>query len=231
MANCESCGATIPSSAISTSLRAARCPHCGTLVDLDRGMPQFVAGTARKDAMPAPIPERWTIEDGMRGLSVRWSWFQYTALILIPFALFWNGIMVAMGVAATDHGQHLERLLIGLAIPHVWIGMGLIYFILATFLNSTTISAYDGQLLVRKGPLPWFGNRTLGVVDIEQLFVLEKHGNKGKITYELCAVMRDGRNQSVLTGIDSLDQARFLESKFEQYLHIEDRPVPGEAAR
>ena len=47
--------------------------------------------------------------------------------------------------------------------------------------------------LISKGPMPWLGNRSIPVEELRQLFVVEKRGNRGAVSYEVCAVLRDGR--------------------------------------
>jgi len=228
MVTCPSCGTGLPPSALSNALQAARCPTCNTLVDLAAPGSRLAPREERRGALAAPIPEKWKVDEGPRTLTARWSWFTWTALIMVPFTLFWNGILAGMAFGVTEGGAHPERLLIGLAVPHVWVGLGLAYGTLATFVNSTTVKAGDGVISVRKGPLPWLGNRSIPVDELKQLFVVEKRGNRGSVSYDVCAVLRDGRKQALVTGLDSSDKARFLETRLEQVLDIQDQPVEGE---
>lgn len=202
------------------------CPSCGA------ALPDRVVDTpVVKPSPPAlPIPERWQVEAGPRSLVARWRWFGLSSFILVPFTLFWNGILLAMAGGVTEGLEHPERLLYALAVPHVWVGIGLVYFTLATFLNTTAVSAHHGRLTVKHGPMPWRGNQNLDGTDVKQLFVLEKRGNKGGLSYELCAMLRDGRKVSLVRGIEAA-QARFLEVRLEQALGIQDLPVEGELHR
>lgn len=228
MVTCPSCGTGLPPSAVSSALQAARCPTCAALVDLGGPGSKLVPREERRAALAVPIPEKWKVDEGPRALTARWGWFSWSAVIMVPFTLFWNGILVGMAFGVTEGGQHPERLLIGLAVPHVWVGLGLAYGTLASFVNSTTVRAADGALTVRKGPLPWLGNRHLAVDELKQLFVVEQRGNRGRVSYDVCAVLRDGRKQALVTGLDSADKARFLETRLEQLLDIQDQPVEGE---
>ncbi len=225
MTSCPSCSASLPADAISESLSAARCPSCRALIDL--GSSRTV--TAR--AATVATPERWQVEATPGSLLVRWRWFTVLGIFIMPFALFWNGILAVAAFGVSDGFTHPERLLFGLALPHVWVGLGLFYFALATFVNSTTVRVANGFLMVRIGPLPWRGKRDLPTRDVQQLFVVEKRGNKGSVSYELCALMRDGKRQSVLTGINDELGARFLEVRLEQVMNIVDQAVAGELRR
>lgn len=223
---CTSCGAAISDSSISREIEAARCSACGAIVDLrgEKAIPK------RTNALVAPVPEGWNVEEGGAGIRVRWRWFSPVGLLLIPFTLFWNGGLALAAWGITDQLAHPERLLFGLIIPHVWIGIGLAYYCLTTLLNSTTIEAGIGSISIRVGPLPWWrGNKSVSAGELQQLFVID-HRHKSTVTYQLCAVLRDGRKQTLLTGLPTEEKARFLETRLERILAIEDRPVEGEVA-
>lgn len=215
MTTCPSCGAALPASALSASLGAARCTACRTLIDLD----------APRALQPRPVPEapkRWLVEAGPGSLLVRWRWFGPVFLFLVPFTLFWNAIMVG---AAQSAGWY------ALLLPHVWVGVGLAYFCLALLINSSTVRVAEGMLHVRHGPLPWLGTRAIPVGELSQLFVVEKRGQKGSVRYELCGLGRDGKRQSIISGLPDADAARFLEARLEHVLSIVNQPVDGEMRR
>ena len=215
----------MPGSAFSEPLAAARCPSCRSLIDLESSRviqprPQSVA-----------VPERWQVDARPGSLQVKWRWFSVVAFFLVPFTLFWNGIMTTMAVGFTEGFTHPERLFFGLLIPHVWVGIGLAYYCVALFVNSTTVKVGGGTLHVSHGPLPWRGTKTIPVRDLAQLFVVEKRGNRGSLSYELCGLMRDGKRQSILTGLTDETSARFLEVRLEQVMNIVDHAVAGELKR
>jgi hypothetical protein len=189
------------------------CESCG----------QRIGPTAKPTAFvhEAPTPERWHVDEGAGTLHVRWSWFTRAVFFIVPFMLFWNGALIGMGVTVTEGGAHLERLLLGLAVPHVWVGVGLVYWVLATFMNSTAVSLTGNTLSVRHGPLPWIGNRTLDIGDLEQLFVVEKRGSKGRVTFDVCAMKKDRTKQVLVGGLDAYERA----------LGLRDEAVSSEVAK
>jgi hypothetical protein len=207
------------------------CPNCGAVLPNDpAGASAGLLPVAAPPAPLLPIPERWEVQSSPRALTVRWRWFKAMGVVLIPFALIWNGMLLGMGVSATDNFAHPEKLVYGLFIPHVWVGLALGYFVLATLFNSSTVAVQLGRVTVKHGPLPWLGARDQSTTEFKQFFVLEKRGSKGSVSYELCALLRDGRKQSFVSGITA-EQARFLEVKLEQALGIQDVPVDGELHR
>lgn len=137
-------------------------------------------------------------------------------------------LSVASGV--TDGFTHPEKLLFGLLVPHVWIGAGLVYFTLATFLNSTTVKVRNGELTVHHGPLPWRGNHQFLANSLVQVFVVEKRSNRGTLSYDVCGLTRDGKRQQIMK-LEQPEQARFLEQRTEQALGLRDTPVEGEFRR
>ena len=114
---------------------------------------------------------------------------------------------------------------------HVWVGVGLAYYCLCLFLNSTRVELKEGTLTVQHSPLWWRGNRKLSASELQQLFVVEKRGSKGSVSYELCALSCDGKRQTLLTGLSDESSARFLEVRLEQALNITDQAVAGELRR
>jgi hypothetical protein len=207
------------------------CPNCGAVLPVDQRSQSEGLLPASPPAAPLlPIPQRWEVQSGPRSLTVKWRWFKAMGLVLIPFALIWNGMLLGMGASATEGFKHPEKLLFGLLIPHVWVGLGLAYFVLTSLLNSTTVAVNMGRVTVKHGPLPWRGNHDQPGTDFKQFFVVEKRGSKGSVSYELCALLRDGRRQSFVSGVTA-DQARFLEVKLEQALGIQDVSVDGELHR
>lgn len=185
----------------------------------------------RPRSLAVATPEKWVVQATPGSLLVRWKWFTWPAIFFIPFTLFWNGIMLTMAFGVTEGFTHPERLLFGLVLPHVWVGVGLAYYSVAMLFNSTTVNFANGTLQVTHGPIPWWGKRRLPVRDLSQLFVVEKRGNKGRVTFELCGLLADGKSVSILRGLSDEIQARFLEVRLEQVLGIVDRPVAGEVKR
>jgi Tfp pilus assembly PilM family ATPase len=71
------------------------------------------------------------------------------------------------------------------------------------------------------------------VADLKQLYAKEKVSssrNGTSITYEV-HVTRSGRNIKLVSGLESSEQAVYIEQEIEKYLNIKDIPVKGELAR
>jgi hypothetical protein len=97
------------------------------------------------------------------------------------------------------------------------------------FVNRTRISIESGDLIVRHGPLPWPGNRTIPTDDLTQLYCEEHIGSKGSRSYSLNAMTKSAKKKiSLLARLPDADQVLYLEQLLEQRLGLVDVPVAGE---
>ena len=97
--------------------------------------------------------------------------------------------------------------------------------------NSTVVKVSMGELSVRHGPLPCGSGKHVLTCDLKQLFCTEKtHRTKNgsRITYNLEALLQGGKKVQLLTGLERLEQALYVEQQVEQHLHIPDERMPDE---
>ena len=161
-----------------------------------------------------------TLEDE---LTITCSWWQLKYLFLGLFCLVWNGGLLGGFLGGMNYILCL--------MPHSWLGLGLFYYVLTGLFNRTVVAVTPDQLSIKHGPLPWFGNKQLDPIVLKQLYVQERiQRNKGQryYSYDLHMVTWDGRNQKLVGGLASPDQAFFLEQEIERFMGIKDQPVPGE---
>lgn len=114
---------------------------------------------------------------------------------------------------------------------HATVGLGLIYFCVASFINKTDVSVDTNYLTVQHYPMPWLGSQKIRVHDISQLYCKE-HITRGKngtnVSYRLHAVLQNGRDRKLLSGLSDDNQARFIEREMESVLGLENLEVTGE---
>jgi len=119
------------------------------------------------------------------------------------------------------------------ALIHLAVGVGLTYYTVCLFVNTTFIDVDEQSLHIRFAPLPWVGSKTIEARNIDQMFVQEKvsHGKNGTSrSYQLKALMKSG-NKITLIGsgaMNDVEDTQFLERKIEDFLGIRDRQVAGE---
>lgn len=246
--SCEACGATDVERDESVGLACCRVceavfplPVAEDVLDtpviddalavmFDVGVPTIeVASRLPSDVMqPSQFVERTKGDE----LVVEWSWFSYSGVPVLLFALVWNGALVKFYVDLLS-GTNLTVGICAVlfSVVHVAAGAGLVYYGLALLINRTLVRVDRRGLQVRHAPLPWMGARDVVVADIQQLYVLKRevrHDDRVTYLYDLRAVLVGNDDVPVFQGFSEHSEARFLEAKIEHWLRIEDRPVFGE---
>ncbi len=238
--SCESCGALIPADDINLERLVAKCRHCDSVFSFDgrlagrvapRRRPPLPKGLAIEKGEP-PLPSEPTYRTAPvaeRGpLEITRRWFRPHHLGLLFFCVFWDGFLVVW--YSLGSLMHVPLLFFIFPLLHVAVGLGLTYSTLAGLVNRTFIGVADGSLSIRHAPLPWFGNRSIPVEHLRQLYVRDRvsRGQSGNSTtrWELLAETGDDRTLELVTGLPDRDQAEYLEWAIEEHLGIEDEPVP-----
>jgi hypothetical protein len=116
----------------------------------------------------------------------------------------------------------------------VSLGMGIpaTYWAIAGWLNRTYLKVRPGTLSVRHMPIPWPGSKEFSRLDIKQLYAYERIGptkyDRGMTTYEVHVVTRRRGHQCLISGLETREQAMYIEQEIENHLAIEDETVRGE---
>ena len=175
------------------------------------------------------IPDRYEIENAGGIFQIRWKWWRVVAIPLLVFSLAWDSFLVSWYMGALAGGNPSLLMLI-FPIGHVAVGVAILYIGIAFLVNSTTVSIGSGQIVIRHAPLPWAGNKTIQTTQIRQLFCCERSGRKSR-SYEVMVRLTSDREVSLLSGLASEREARFLEQRIEERLGLPDTPVAGELSR
>ena len=228
--HCKSCDQEIAADDINIDKAIAKCSACNAVFGFGDLLPDGSDAMARPQRDPVPMPKAITIEDWGGNLIINRRWFSLGFVFLLFFCAAWDGFLVFWyKMAFADDAPLMMKIF---PIGHLAVGVGLTYFTLAGFLNTTRITAGSSEVTVRHGPLPWLGNRTIPASDIEQLYCTEhtcRHSNETtSITYRVNAVLSGGKKAKLLSGLTDADQALYIEQTIENRLGIEDRRVRGE---
>jgi len=159
------------------------------------------------------IPEGFELLPTPSGVIIRKIWLSWTIAPLILFAVVWDGFLFSWYRKALlmPHGAPLMQILF--PIGHLAVGIGLTYYIIASFVNKTDITIAPSSIANVTGPFPWFGNKRVEVADITDIIVRERSGNKGSISYVVMYVDRSLKERSFTSGISKKEQAEFIVSK------------------
>ncbi len=175
-----------------------------------------------------PIPEGLQIDENSQGITISYRWYSPVAWFLIFFALIWNGFMVAWMSADTP----LVFKLFGLI--HAAVGIGLVWYIVCMFLNTTIINITKHEITISHAPIPFpigYKSMQLSRFDIAQVYVAQvSTTNKGTTTYsfELRAISSKNESKKLSITCENYEKAIFYKRKIEQVMRIEPQPVEGE---
>ena len=181
--------------------------------------------------METPIPEKinLTYKEGDLIITRKWFGFQYLALAF--FCIFWDGFLVFWYAKAFESTSSMDLIMILFPLGHVAVGVGLTYTVIAGFFNTTEIRVGQGRIKIKHRPVPWFGNKTVQAHQLTQLFPkrkISRSNNGTNVSYAVYMVTQDNRQKVLLSGLENIDQANFIEEKIEGALGIKDRRIRGE---
>jgi len=174
------------------------------------------------------------------------KWFGWETLFLTAFAIFWDGFLVNWYHSIQIEAKLMEVLLFwdgfllnwyrnieidteltAMLFPviHFAIGAGLSYYALASWFNKSHIFVNGNNIEIRHRPMPWFGRKEIAFSDIKQLYVKERtpryrSGTGG--TYEVQAIMQNGRTTKLVSGLETSEQAFYIEQQVQKYLNSSD---------
>lgn len=174
------------------------------------------------------IPKNIRINEDYRSLQIEVSWFKpkyLLAFILIPTFTYF--IIQSDFVNGSLSTQSLPvYLLFGLNI----VLMGYCFIRLIT---SSIINVNQGRMWIDHKPIRIQKVISVNKENIAQLYVAKQlKVNKWygiQNTYQVNLIQSNGREMIILQDLQSIDQAKFIEKKIEDFLNIVDVPVIGEA--
>ena len=184
--------------------------------------------TRTRDSIELGLPDKVELHHRGSYIEIVRKWFGWQIVFLTGFAVFWNGLLFKWYTSIPDE---VDLMAVLFPLMHVAVGVGLTYYVLAGWFNRTHIFVNHGKIAVRHRPIPWFGNKEIAASNLQQLYAKEKvsHSNSGTtVRYEVHAITHRGRDAKIVGGLESSEQALFIEQQIEKYLHIADAPVKGE---
>lgn len=239
---CPSCSEAVPVEDVNVVKIVAKCRSCNSVFKFDDQLGPSPTPAPRLAKVPVPLPAGLTLVEGtesapvgedyrtapgsrVRGLRITRRWFGPQHVFTAFFCIAWDSFLVFWyGIAFKTHAPWLMFVF---PIAHLAVGVGLTYSAIAGIFNKTVIEVRDGKLTVRHGPIPVWGNRTIPVEDVRQLYTEEIVGSKGAKSYTLQAILAQGPTVALAKDLKNPQQALFIERTVEEHLDIADEPVAG----
>lgn len=180
--------------------------------------------------MDIGLPDKLTLNHHGSGFEIVRTWLGWQTIFLTGFAIIWDGFLFFWYSTALGFGA-VNMMMVLFPLLHVAAGVGITYTALAGWVNTTRITVDQGKITVRHGPLPWLGNKDLDGANLKQLYSKEKVSrgrNSTSVTYEVHVITAAGTNEKLVSGLDSSEQALYVEQEIERHFHIQDTPVRGQ---
>jgi hypothetical protein len=165
-----------------------------------------------------PIPEKFSITENHQEITIEKKWFSARHITLFIFSLIWNSILLFFFTAMVM--GHAPLFVYLFTMFHAIAGSWMLYTAICGFVNKTILQANNQFITVRHSPFPWTRQRKVDRRDIDQVYVTQEiHSNKGitYITYSVHLLTRNNKTLSLLKGLDTLAEARFIEQKLEVF--------------
>jgi hypothetical protein len=226
---CHHCGAEIPAQNINPQRGPAKCPNCQAVLDLAEVKKRRPLSYPKQ--LDLPLPKGLTIEKTENELKISRPWVGTTSWLPLAIALLCSGGLVvgSLRLAWDTIGSVLGGVLLLIGATLV------LYLVLTTLINKTTISVNPTALEIKHGPLPalvW-PNRQFDATQIKSLHVEEKiTSERGSTTYsyQLYVTLTPDKREALFSWLNfsEWDQVLYLEQEIERYLGLKDHPRPGE---
>ena len=157
---CPQCGALVEAENINLNNMMAKCGQCNAVFSIADRQPSGAWSSSSsprdQDPIPMAMPNNISVDNDGRRLQIIRRWRSWQVLFLLPFTLFWNGIIFVVFVPNFSRNS-FDNMPTLFLLPFMLIGLGFAYYSLAMLLNSTTITVDRDQMLIRHGPLPFPG--------------------------------------------------------------------------
>jgi hypothetical protein len=181
-----------------------------------------------KEPMDIGLPEKLSLQRFPDYIHISRKWFGFQVIFMTVFAVFWNFFLVNFYANMSENADIFARLF---PLIHVAVGIGITYYVIAGWFNTSNVVVSKNTIEINHKPVPWFGNKKLKSTELKQLYAKEKvnrNNNGTTVTYEVHAVLNSGNNLKLLSGLETSEQALYIEQEIEKYLNIKNAPVRGE---
>lgn len=224
--SCPNCRAEILSEDINIDKLVAKCRSCHHVFSFEEQIQQ--AQRHRPEVLLPPGIEAYSTP-GEVDMVI--SWRQSNSSFMTLFTILWNTFLIPFVYIAFTSGD--IRVLLGISI-HLIIGLGLLYNMIANFINTTEVNVDRQRLLIEHQPLhfPFYKEHHVPTSDIRQVFikkyVASKTNGMPNFAFSVNVELDSKRTIQLVRGLKHPDQAMYIEQQVERFLEIEDRPVEEE---
>lgn len=176
------------------------------------------------------IPKNMRLTEKSDYLEFEYDWFKIKYLVSFLIAPAIAFFMAKSEYVAGDFNEFTIPIIVLLTTSLI-----VIYYSLAKLLNKTTIKVTHDEIRVRHKPVPFSKNLVLKKEDVTQLYVTQHRiGHRYYLyytTYQINVILSDDEVITLVKGLSTPNQGRFIENKIEDFLDITDIHVEGEISK
>jgi len=173
------------------------------------------------------IPKNMHLNERAESLEFEYSWYKAKYLFSLIAAPLFAFFLINSDYIIGDFKQPTISVIILLSATLI-----IFYYSLAKLINSTKIHVTHQEIDVRHGPVPFSRNLVLKKKDVTQLYVTRHRiGHRYYLyatTYQINVILTNKDVITLVKGLHSPEQGRFIEHKIEDFLDITDIHVEGE---
>ena len=206
---------------------AAACPECAHVFRfaslLSEALPQVP-----KPEQPIALPDGIKVHRELSALHLEIAWRAVRSKwFMTIFAILWDLFLIPFIVSAIG-GNTEVALFISL---HFAVAVGITFYVLALWINSTKIQVDTGGIKVRHTPIPvpFTPGHSIPAAEIAQFYVEEyvpsRTNGRPDITFALRCKTSNGKDIRLVPGFTDASGALYLEQEIEKFLKIADRAV------
>ena len=226
---CPECKAKIKYKDININKALAKCYTCHTVFTFEK---KEINAEQKKIFVALPDAIRAYDMPNAVDFEISWKKSSKSIWFFTVFAVFWNTIVGIFVIAGIVSG---EMTLLYFVAFHIIVGLGVAYYVLALFLNTTYIgiNRYDLRVEHSPIPMPFFKTHEIPVQDIEQLYIERYVASKtnGRPDYAFALFVKKRKIENpikLMKGLKTKEQGRYIEQEIEAFLGLEDKKMENE---
>ncbi len=224
---CNSCKNLITADNLDLQGKIALCTNCNHIFDFSHQLEGAAASKREEVALPKGI----VMNRDPIHLEIIRRWYGPMSVILTVLCFMWYAMFILNYGEGILEGNIFS---ITMGSSFAFIGLIIVYYTVAGYINSTHIRADRDFLIIKHKPLPWFGNKSIPSRELDQLYSKKsvyRYRGEDHYSCEIRAKMKTNQDIKLLSKLPDPHQALFIEQEIERFLNIEDRPVEGEMNR
>ncbi|MFT4665030.1 MAG: hypothetical protein ACI8YQ_000382 [Polaribacter sp.] len=216
--NCSSCGNHIPADNININDKIAKCNNCNVVFSFQNEIASLLKREKTKQEVlrPEGIDIFYFQEDLDIVIKQPMTALEVIGLSLLPLFVFVFGALFFKGK-------------IGMMMPIItgFLSVILIGNLFMRSKHKVHLSVGRKFLSIKWRPRKFYKDQFYPIQEIDQIYVKNVAGQ-----YTIYMILNGADGQKhvpLISGIDSMSKARYLEQEIEYHLGIEDREVPEES--